>query len=173
LAEKDVTLALARRLRQELTTRGVTTLLIRDGDFTLTPDQRANLANTAHPAIYICLHATSQGSGVRLYTAMVPAVGQARGPFLDWDTAQSAFLTGSQAATANVSAELTQRQVPVRVLVAPLRPLNNVITAAVGVEVAPSAEGISSLTLPAYQDLIAASVASGVADMRDKLEGGR
>ncbi len=173
IAEKDVTLAFARRLRQEMEARGLTTLLLRDGDLTLTPDQRANLTNSTRPAIYICLHATSQGSGVRLYTAMVPSVGEGRGPFLDWDTAQSAFLSVSQAATASLAAEFGRRQVAVRVLVAPLRPLNNIIAPAVAVEVAPSAEGISSLTLPAYQQLIAGSIASGIAAARDKLEAGR
>ena len=173
LAEKDVTLALARRLRQELAARGMTTLLTRDGDFTLTADQRANLANSAHPAIYISLHATSQGGGVRLYTALVPAVGQGRGPFLDWDTAQSSFLGGSQNAAASLQAEFEKRQVPARVLEAPLRPLNNIITAAVAVEMAPSADGVSSLTLPAYQQMVASAIASGVLAARDKLEAGR
>src|SRR5579872_7479208 len=60
LAEKDVTLALGRRLRQELEARGLATLLLRDGDSTLTLDQRASLTNSAHPAIYICIHAASQ-----------------------------------------------------------------------------------------------------------------
>src|SRR5580692_8666548 len=41
LAEKDVTLAFARRLRQELEARGLATLLLRDSDITLTLDQRA------------------------------------------------------------------------------------------------------------------------------------
>src|SRR2546428_4641532 len=89
LAEKDVTLGFARRLRQELETRGLTTLVLRDGDTTLSLDQRASLANSTHPAIYICVHAASQGTGVRLYTALLPAGGDNRGPFLDWETAQS------------------------------------------------------------------------------------
>jgi N-acetylmuramoyl-L-alanine amidase len=173
LAEKDVTLAFAQRLRTELEARGLTTLLLRDGDFALTLDQRANLTNSAHPAIYICLHAATQGTGVRLYTAMVPAVGQSRGPFLDWDTAQSAFLTTSQAAEAGMAAEFGRRQLPVRVLTAPLRPLNNVIAPAVAVEVAPSSADISSLTLPAYQQNVASAIATAVAATRDKLEAGR
>lgn len=173
LSEKDVTLALARRLAQELETRGLTTLLLRDGDTTLTLDQRANLANTTHAAIYICVHAASEGNGVRLYTALVPAVGAGRGPFLDWNTAQSAFYATSQAAQASLSAELQRRQVPVRSLVAPLRPLNNIITAAVAIEVAPPADDISALNSAPYQQLVASSVAAGVAAVRDKLEAGR
>lgn len=173
IAEKDVTLAFARHLRSELESRGLTTLLVRDGDVALTLDQRANLTNSTRPAIYICVHATSQGTGVHLYTAMVPSVGQARGPFLDWDTAQSAFLATSQAAQASLSAEFGRRQIAVRVMAAPLRPLNNIVAPAVAVEVAPSSDGVSSLTLPAYQQLIAGSIATALAATRDKLEAGR
>ena len=39
--EKDVNLVIARRLRQELTNHGVLTQLLREGDATLTDDQRA------------------------------------------------------------------------------------------------------------------------------------
>jgi hypothetical protein len=70
LAEKDVTLALARRLRQELEARGMSTMVLRDSDANLTLDQRAIFTNTAHPVIYVALHAASDGNGVRLYTAL-------------------------------------------------------------------------------------------------------
>jgi N-acetylmuramoyl-L-alanine amidase len=59
LAEKDVTLAFARRLRQALDDRGLNTLVLRDGDITLTLDQRASLTNIAHPKVYICVHAAA------------------------------------------------------------------------------------------------------------------
>ena len=173
LAEKDVTLAFARSLRQELRNRGLTALVLRDGDATFTPDQRASMANLAHPAIYICLHASSEGHGVRLYTALLPAGGEDSGPFLDWNTAQTAFLPLSKSAAAGLAVELQKQQIPVRVLMAPLRPLNNIATAAVAVEVAPPATGIADLNSATYQQQVAASMANGLLALRDKLEGGR
>ncbi len=152
LAEKDVTLALRARLRQELQAHGLTTLLLRDGDITLSLDQRANMTNAAHPAIYICLHAASQGAGVRLYTALLPAGGENRGPFLDWNTAQSGFRAASQTAESSLATEFGKRQIAVRISGAPLRPLNNVAAAAVAIEIAPLAGKIAdlnSLGLPA------------------------
>jgi N-acetylmuramoyl-L-alanine amidase len=169
LAEKDVTLAFARRLRQELVAHGINTLVVRDGDVTLSLDQRASLTNVAHPKIYICVHAASQGTGVRLYTALLPEGAGDRGPFLDWDTAQSAFRFASQSAEASLSAEFGSRLVPVRILVAPLRPLNNIAAAAVAIEVAPPVGGISELTSPAYQQVVAEAVAAGITSVRDKL----
>src|SRR5215475_6686193 len=44
--EKDVTLAFARRLRQDLLSRGFQARLVRDGDLLLSTDQRATIANT-------------------------------------------------------------------------------------------------------------------------------
>lgn len=173
LAEKDVTLALARALRQELEARGINTLMLRDGDVTQGLDQRASLTNLAHPAIYICLHASSQGHGVRIYTALLPTGGSDVGPFLSWDTAQSPFLSLSQAVASSLALELETKQVPVRILLAPQRPLNNITAAAVAVEVAPPGTGIADLNSPAYEHLVAGSVAAGVLSVRGKLEAGR
>jgi N-acetylmuramoyl-L-alanine amidase len=173
LAEKDVTLAFARRLRQELETRGLATLLLRDGDTTLSLDQRASLTNSAHPVIYICVHAASQGNGVRVYTALVPAGTENRGPFLSWDAAQTAFQLISRSAGTSLVTELQNKQIPARSLIAPLRPLNNITTAAIAMEVAPPSDDVSQLNSPAYQQMIAGAIAAGVADVRDKLEAGR
>jgi N-acetylmuramoyl-L-alanine amidase len=173
LAEKDITLAFARRLRQELEARGLATLLLRDGDTTLSLDQRASLTNSAHPAIYLCLHAASQGNGVRVYTALVPGGSENRGPFLSWDGAQSAFQLLSRSAGSGLVTALQNKQVPTRSLITPLRPLNNITTAALALEVAPPSDDVSQLNSPAYQQIVASAIASGIADVRDKLEAGR
>ena len=169
LAEKDVSLALARRLRQELESRGISTLVLRDSDANLTLDQRAIFTNTAHPVIYISMHAASSGRGVRLYTALLPASGENNGPFVAWDTAQSRFLPLSQAAAQGVSSELQKKQIQVRTLAAPLRPLNNVAAAAIAVEVAPPGTDVMDLNLPAYQQNVVSGVANGIAAVRDRL----
>jgi N-acetylmuramoyl-L-alanine amidase len=173
LAEKDVTLALGRRLRQELETRGLATLLLRDGDITLSLDQRASLTNSARPAIYICVHAASQGNGVRMYTALVPGAAENHGPFLSWDAAQAAFQLLSRTAGTTVVTDLQNKQIPARSLIAPLRPLNNITTAALALEVAPPSDDVSQLNSPAYQQLVTGAIAAGIADAHDKLEAGR
>lgn len=173
LAEKDVTLAFARLLRQELDNRGLRTLLVRDGDTTLTPDQRATSTNAASPVIYVCVHADSQGAGVRLYTALTASGGGSAGPFLDWDAAQTPFQALSDTAATSVAASLHTRQIPVRTLSAPLRPLNNITTAAIAIEIAPPAGDASRLNSAAYQQPIAVAVAAGIADARDKLQAAR
>ncbi|MGO9084419.1 MAG: N-acetylmuramoyl-L-alanine amidase [Candidatus Sulfotelmatobacter sp.] len=169
LLEKDVTVALARSLRQELESRGITTLVLRDSDANLSLDQRAIFANADHAAIYIALHAASNGHGVRVYTALIPYGEDDRGPFHSWTTAQHAWLALSQSAASAVAAEMQKRQVPVRTLSAPLRPLNNVTGAAIAVEVAPQGSDLSQLTAPDYQQLITSAVATAIAATRDQL----
>jgi N-acetylmuramoyl-L-alanine amidase len=163
LAEKDITVAFARRLRQELESRGITTLVLRDSDANLSLDDRAYFANTTHAA-------ASNGHGVRLYTALLPYTGEDdRGPFRSWTTAQSSSIPLSQATAASVGTELRKLQVVVRSLSAPLRPLNNITTAAIAVEVAPPAADLSPLTAPDYQQLIAGAVANGIVAIRAQL----
>jgi N-acetylmuramoyl-L-alanine amidase len=170
LAEKDVTVAFARRLRQELESRGIPTLVLRDSDANLSLEERAFFANTTHAAVYVALHAASNGHGVRLYTALLPYAGEEdRAPFRSWTTAQQSSIPLSQATAASVAAELRKQQVTVRTLTAPLRPLNNIVTAAIAVEVAPAATDISQLSSPEYQQLIANGVANGIAAIRAQL----
>jgi len=169
LLEKDVTVALARSLRQELESRGITTLVLRDSDANLSLDQRAIFANADHAAIYIALHAASNGHGVRVYTSLLPFGDDDRGPFRSWTVAQHASLPLSRSAASAIAAELQKRQIPVRALGAPLRPLNNVTGAAIAVEVAPQGSDVSQLTAPDYQQLITSAVATAIAATHDQL----
>jgi N-acetylmuramoyl-L-alanine amidase len=173
LAEKEVTLAFARRLREELENRGLATMLLRDGDSTISLEQRAGLTNRARPAIYICLHASSVGNGARIYTALLPAGGEGVGPFLDWQTAQSAFLPLSRTVASGISHELRKRGIPGRVLMAALRPLNNITTPAIAIEVAPPRGGKSDLRSSTYRDLVTSAVGGAIVAMRGQLEAGR
>jgi N-acetylmuramoyl-L-alanine amidase len=169
LLEKDVTVALARSLRQELESRGIATLVLRDSDANLSLDQRAVYANADHAAIYIALHAASNGHGVRVYTALLPSGEDDRGPFRSWITAQHAALPMSQNAATAVTAEFQKRQIPVRMLAAPLRPLNNLTGAAIAVEVAPQGSDLTQLTAPDYQQLVTSAVATAIASVHDQL----
>ena len=169
LLEKDLTVALARSLRQELESRGITTLVLRDSDADLSLDQRAMFANADHAAIYIALHAASNGHGVRVYTALLPYGDDDRGPFRSWALAQHASLPLSRSTASAVAAELLKRQIPVRTLGAPLRPLNNLTGPAIAIEVAPQGTDLAQLTAPDYQQLITSAVATAIAATHDQL----
>ena len=133
-------------------------------------DDRAFYVNTTHAAVYVALHAASNGHGVRLYTALLPYSGEDdRGPFPSWTTAQSSSIPLSKTTLVSVAAELRNQQIAVRTISAPLRPLNNVVTAAIAVEVAPPGPDVSQLMSSDYQQLVAVAVANGIADIRAQL----
>lgn len=169
LAEKDVTLGFARLLRHELELRGFAVALLRDADTTLTLDQRANAANVAHPAVYIGLHAVSQGSGAGVYTALLPVEGQSNGIFHPWNAAQAQAVPLSREVAAAIVAQMQKKEFPVHAASASLRPLNNVLSPAVAVELAPGENGIDDLTSANYQQRVSAAIADAVASLRDRL----
>ena len=57
--EKDVTLAMARALRENLTARGFRVVLTRDGDRTLDLEERTALAEAARGDLFVSLHANA------------------------------------------------------------------------------------------------------------------
>jgi N-acetylmuramoyl-L-alanine amidase len=170
--EKTVNLALARRLQKELDSRGIPVVLTRVADNLLTWDQRAVSANTSHAVLYVALHSSSSGHGVRVYTSMLPPPqpGQTKRSFLPWELAQSPFLQQSAVAASALAAECTANGLPVRSSVAPLRPLNSVTIAAVAIEVAPLGRSADELNSAEYQQKVVAAIASGIASLRGKLE---
>jgi N-acetylmuramoyl-L-alanine amidase len=169
LAEKDVVLALARRVQHELANRGIAAGLLRNSDVAITLDQRAISANAARPALYISLHAANTGRGVHVFTALLPAANVSPQGFLPWDTAQAAFLDLSGSVAGSVAAELESRKLPNTTLLAPLRPMNNIAAPAFAVEIAPPAGSVDEIASAAYQEQVAQSIAAGIAAVRVKL----
>lgn len=169
LPEKDVVLALARRVQRELANRGITAGLLRNSDIAMSLDQRAVSANAARPALYVALHAANTGRGVHVFTTLLPAENVSPQSFLPWDTAQAAFLDLSGAVAGSVAAELEARKLPYATLLAPLRPMNNIAAPAVAVEIAPPTEKVEDIAGAAYQEQVAQSIAAGIAAVRSKL----
>ena len=169
IAEKNVTLGFARLLRHELDLRNFAVILLRDGDSTLTLDQRAAAANVARGGIYISLHAVSQGNGAGVYTALLPVEGPGNGAFHPWNAAQTPALPVSRLVAAAIVGEMQKREFPVRASSASLRPLNNVSMPAIAVELAPGENGIADITSANYQQRAASAIADGVASVRDRL----
>ena len=172
LQEKTVNLAMARRLQKELEARGIPVVLTRVADTALTADQRATAANTAHASLYVALHSSTTGHGVRIYTALLaPAQpGQNARTFLPWASAQSAYLAKSSAASATLASGCDLAGLPVHSSAVLLRPLNSVTLAAVAVEVAPLGTSAEELASPEYQQKIAAALASGIAVLHSQME---
>ncbi len=169
LAEKDVALALARRVQHELASRGIATGMLRNSDVVISLDQRAVSTNAARPALYITLHAANTGRGVHVFTSMLPVVNLSREGFLPWDTAQAAFLDLSGSVAGSVAAELESRKLPNTTLVAPLRPMNNIAAPAIAVEIAPPDDNVENIASAEYQAQVAQAIAAGIAAVRSKL----
>ena len=169
IPEKDVTLMFARHLQQQLASRGVSASFVRDGDATLPTDQRAALANSVRPALYVCIHASSLGSGIRVFAAMLPAADDDRGPFVNWQTAQAGSENRSAWAQQQLTAAIQKMGFPVRAQLAPLQPLNNITVPAIAIEVAPSNGSVLQLASDDYQNVVTAAVASALAAMAPSL----
>jgi len=173
LEEKAVTLAFARRLRSELQNRGIGSVMSRDADVTVPVEQRAAMADAARVAIFVSVHAASQGRGVRVYTAMINSLTSKPGGFLPWDTVQADYVLSSRALADVVKAELGKHEIPNSELAAPLKPLNNVAAAAIAIEVAPSGEDVASVNAGVYQQRIAAALAEAIVVGRSRVEAQR
>ena len=89
LVEKDVVLALARRVQRELASHGIAAGMLRNSDVAIPLDQRAASVNAARPALYItlarrqhrtrcaCLHLDAAGG--ELVARWIPALGHRAG----------------------------------------------------------------------------------------------
>ncbi len=160
LLEKDVTLALAVRLRSELMAAGFSVILTRDNDTSagLTTDQRAEVANRVHPVACLVIHATGSGTGVHLYASALPpkdpledwvdADADYRAPFepTPWETAQAESIGQSLHLQNDLSAALGTANLPVVAGRATIQPLDSMMCPAVAVELAPLTGGSGDAT---------------------------
>jgi N-acetylmuramoyl-L-alanine amidase len=177
--EKDITLAVAARLRAALTAAGFTVLGTRDANpadplAPLSTDQRAEIANHAHAMACIVLHATNSGSGVHVYTSTLsPSASgdEASSGFapVPWEMAQAGSIDQSNQLAEDLRSALAGGNLPVAVGKAPVRPLDNLMCPAVAVEVAPlSAAGSDAtpVTDGDYQQRVAGALAAALQSWR-------
>lgn len=175
IKEKDVNLALARRLQHELQNKGINATLLRSSDNTLSLDERAVATNAAHPSLYVCVHAANLGTGLRIFTALMPpsATTATAHKFLPWPQAQAPYLDLSSQFAGSISAELNNRQIAVKALPAPLRPMRNIAAPAIAIEMAPPDDDVNNINNADYQQNVVAAVSNGIAAMRPKVQGAR
>ena len=177
ILEKDITLALAVRLRAALAAAGFTVIATRDADPSdpLTGDQRADIANRTHAVACIVLHATATGSGVHIFTSTLQPSEDTGSTYpsyvpIPWETAQAASVSQSQRLAADLTSAFTKRSLPVLSGKASIRPLDNLMCPAVAIEMAPllaSGEDATAVTDPAYQQRVIATLTAALQAWRD------
>jgi N-acetylmuramoyl-L-alanine amidase len=144
--------------------------LLRESDVDLSIDRRAEITNEQNAGIYVALHAGRPGKGVRIYTPVLNDAQQpAAGRFLPWESAQSGALSRSQNVARAVSEELKKKDLPVANLGVPLRPLNNIATPAIAVELAPDENDLQSFESQKRQNNIATAIALGIVQVHSQM----
>lgn len=168
--EKNATLALSVRLRSLLAARGIQVVTTREGDQSLTPNQRAEIANHAGAQACISLHMAETGSGVHLFTSSLlpgPAV-----KFIPWKTAQAGWVTRSLALAGALNSALTHAGTDVTLMRTALPGIDSMTCPAVAIELAPERDKDKKMTSepdnPDYQARIASTLAAGLLEWRSE-----
>jgi N-acetylmuramoyl-L-alanine amidase len=168
--EKDVTLALAFRLRSLLSARGFTVTMTRDADnptepnaagSPLTLDDRAGIANHTHAVACLLLHATGRGKGVHLYASELPATPGVVAPE-PWLTAQSPWVSSSRQLESRLSQALTRAGIATLANAASVRPVDSLTCPALVVELAPETDDPDSISAGDYQQRVALALAGAL-----------
>ena len=175
IVEKDVTLALAFRLRSLLTARGFNVVLTREDDKAtnasppfapLTLDDRVGIANHQRASACIFLHATSSGSGVHLYTSeLTPAPGElSTGP---WLTLQAPWVIQSKRLTGRIADALNRSRIPLVNGAASIRPVDSTACPALVFELAPRTDDPASINDDSYLQSVAQATANALILWKD------
>jgi len=198
--EKDVALAVARKLKAALELRlGVRVLLTRDDDHAVPIDDRTAVANNGKADVFISLHANASWrpalSGATISTArfdhqaeqaaralpseLVPAIGGAPRDieFIPWDVAQIPHLDQSNMLAKTLEDQL-RGHVPLAatpLASAPLRVLEPANMAAVLIEIGylTNAEQEKQLAAETFQNTFVQALVEGIVKYRDSFGGGR
>jgi N-acetylmuramoyl-L-alanine amidase len=176
VTEKSLTLAFAARLRALLSTSGFTIMSTHEADpaVTFTTDQRAEIANHAHPAACLILHATDSGNGIHIITSELQPHDNSYDPDshhpIPWNTAQSASIPQSLALANQIGVALIRSKLPVLVTRASIRPLDNLTCPAIAIEIAPLTrdDDTTPVTDANYQQQIAQAISAGLTSWRTR-----
>jgi len=168
--EKDVTLALAFRLRSLLTARGFNVVLTRADDKAanttppfapLTLDDRAGIANHQRASACLLLHATARGNGIHLYTSeLTPAEGEQT--IEPWLTAQAPWVTQSQRLANSLGDAFNRARIPLVDGSASVRPLDSLTCPALVLELAPDTDDPDSINDAGFQQRVAQAAANAL-----------
>jgi len=180
--EKDLVLTIAQGMRRELERQGVRVVLTRQGDATVSIDERAALANSLGGGFFVSLHVGSKGDAntAEAYSFGTPVGGAppARAPrppgltLVPWDEAQAPYMLPSRRLAEILQVELAQRlrgsgDTP---QFARLRQLRVVAHPAVAIELSyVGEENVSALEKTAAP--LAAALLRAIAAYRQPLEG--
>jgi N-acetylmuramoyl-L-alanine amidase len=198
LKEKDLTLAIARRVRGVIETRlGLRVLLTRDDDRSVPVDERASVANNNKADLFVSLHANGSmrktASGASIYVAafdrdaaQASAGGGERVPtfgggsreieLVPWNLAQTRHLDQSSA-FAGLLQQALHEHVPLSarpIERAPLRVLESANMPAILVELGylTNAEQAKMLASEPFQNTVAQALFDAIVKFRDTLPGG-
>ena len=200
LQEKDVALAIARRLGQLLESRlGVRVLLTRDGDNYLELDERTTIANNNKSDLFLSIHANASprqnASGSEVYylsyeasddeSRRLAAAENANGlsrprassdlEFILWDMAQASYLNESATLAELLQDELQAGRSERRnrgIKQAPFRVLMGATMPSALIEVGfiTNPEEERRLGLSDYQDQLANAIYRGVVKYKDRFD---
>lgn len=166
--EKAATLAFSVRLRSLLSARGIQVVTTREGDQSLNPDQRAEIANRARAQACLSLHVAETGSGVHLFASSLTPVIPTR--FMPWKTAQSGWVTRSLGLAGVLNSALNHAGTPVTLGRTALPAIDSMTCPAVAIELAPERDADKKTKSEPddanYQAQIAATLAAAILEWR-------
>lgn len=188
LFEKDLTLAVARKIRWAVQTRlGVDAVLTRQDDQTLSLDQRASAANAAQSDVFLSIHIGNRKRAAESNTIAYVAKFPSKDPapeeasaqrqiapvqFLPWEEAQAKSFKWSRRLAEIVQAEMNQKvnggNASLVFRDAPLKLLSSLAMPAVLVEIgnASQPEWKETIGDSRFQDSIVASILAALEKFR-------